>query len=128
MAKTTPNLYEFSGSGITASYSTTSIDGKPRFSYNKGTEHLSFSGDEITALSTTIGTLVTVIIAKTVDRGFTSFSVLVPAILLVDNKQQAFQTIAITTVTTTTIAGPPTGPQQTYHTTHLHGTAQHVEF
>jgi hypothetical protein len=127
-AKTTPNLYDLHGDGITVSYSTSSIAGKPQFSYKKGQQSLNFSGDEITTLQTGIGMLVSVVIAKTVDRGFTTFSVLLPVIQLADGQKLSFHTIGITTVTTTTIAGPVQGAQQTYHVSALTGTAQHVQF
>ena len=126
--KKAPNLYELSGEGIAVTYSTTSIDGKPRFTVKKGRQTLSFSGDEITSLGTNIGTLVSIVIAKTVDKGFTSLSVLLPAIQLTDSKKQSFRTIGITTVTATTIAGPVKGVQQTYKTFPLRGSAQHVDF
>jgi len=126
--KKAPNLYELSGEGIAVTYSTTSIDGKPRFTVKKGRQTLSFSGDEITSLGTNIGTLVSIVITKTVDKGFTSLSVLLPAIQLTDSKKQSFRTIGITTVTATTIAGPVKGVQQTYKTFPLRGSAQHVDF
>jgi len=126
--KKAPNLYELSGEGIAVTYSTTSIDGKPRFTVKKGRQTLSFSGDEITSLGTNIGTLVSIVIAKTVDKGFTSLSVLLPAIQLTDSKKQSFRTIGITAVTATTIAGPVKGVQQTYKTFPLRGSAQHVDF
>lgn len=124
----TPNLYELSSEGMAITYSTTSIDGKPRFTFKKGRQTLNFSGDEITSLGTNIGTLVSVVIATIVDKASTSFSVLLPAIQLTDSKKLSFRTIGITTVTTTTIAGPGKGVQQTYKTVALRGSAQTVDF
>ena len=53
----TPNLYELSGEGITVTFSTTSIDGKPRFTFKKGRQTLSFSGNQITSQETEIARL-----------------------------------------------------------------------
>jgi len=126
--KAPPNLFELAGEGITVTYSTTSIDGKPRFTFKKGRQTLNFAGKEITSLAIGIGTLVSVLIASTPDKDSTTFSVLLPAIQLPDSKRQAFRTIGIITVTKTTIAGPPPGVQQTYKTVALRGSAQSVDF
>src|SRR4030095_2895038 len=123
-----PNLFNLAGEGITVTYSTTSIDGKPRFTFKKGRQTLNFSGDQITSVEIGIGTLVGVVIANVPDKNFTTFSIVLPAIRLPDSKKQAFRTIGITTVTKTTIAGPPPGAQQTYKTVALRGSAQQVAF
>jgi len=127
-ATSTPNLFELSGDGITVSYSTTSIDGKPRFTYKRGRQTLNFAGKEITSTSVQIGTLVSVVIANVPDKGTTTFSVLLPAFRLADTKKANFRTIGITTVSATTIAGPPTGAQQTYKVAALRGSAKQVVF
>lgn len=124
----TPNLYELSGEGITVTFSTTSIDGKPRFTFKKGRQTLSFSGNQITSQETKIARLVSVVIATVPDKSVTTFSVLLPAIQLPASKRQAFRTIGITTVAATTIVGPPPGVQQTYKTVLLRGYAKQVEF
>lgn len=126
--QTTPNLFNLAGEGFTVSYSTTSIDGKPRFTFKKGRQTLSFAGSEITTVAAGIGTLVTVVIAQVPDKSTTTFSVLLPAITVTGSKKQAFRTIGIATVTATTIAGPPPGVQQTYRVPRLRGSAQHVDF
>jgi hypothetical protein len=123
----TPNQYDLTGEGITISYSTTSIDGKPRLRYKKGRTALDFAGDEIRTADTEVGALVSVTIAKTVDRGFTDFSFLLPTINLTTAKQ-SFRTIGITTVVKTTIGGPVKGPLQTYKSVDLSGIAKQVEF
>ena len=126
--KTVPNLYDLSGDGFGVTYSTTSIDGKPRLTVNKGRRTFSFSGAQIDSLDAGIGTLVSVVLEKTPDKGSTSFSVLLPAIQLADSTKQSFRTIGITTVASTTIAGPVKGAQQTYKTIALRGSAQQAEF
>jgi hypothetical protein len=127
--KTLPNQYDLRGTGFTINYSVTSITVQPQLSFKKGRQTLNFTGDEIGVFDTTIGSLVTVTIAKTVDVGFTTFSFLLPAIQLTSpSARQAFQTIGITTVHKTTIAGPPKGVQQSYKFVQLRGTARALTF
>lgn len=123
-----PNSFQLAGDNYEVSYSTTSIDGKPRFTFKKGTKTLSFSGNQITSSSANIGTLVSVVIATVPDQSTTTFSILLPAIRLPESKRQAFRSIGITTVTKTTLIGPPVGVQQTYTTVALRGTARLVDF
>ena len=125
--KITPNQFDLQGQGISINYSTSGIAGKPLMTLKKGRQTLNFTGNEIGVLDTTIGSLITVTIANTPDRGFTTFSFLLPAIELTSaTNKPSFQTIGITTVHKTTIAGPPKGPQQSYKSTPLRGTAQQV--
>lgn len=121
-----PNQYDLLGQGVSISYSTSNIAGQSQLSFKKGRQALNFTGNEITALDTGIGSLITVTIAKTVDAGFTTFSFLIPAISLATAKL-TFQTIGLTTVHKTTIAGPVSGLQETYKSIALKGTARHVE-
>ncbi len=124
----TPNHYTVSGQGTSVSYSTTSLDGTPRLSFKKGKQTMEFSGDQIERVKTQIGEVVTVTIATTVDKGFTTFSVLIPAINLpADAAKQAFTTVGITTVHRTSIGGPVEGAEESYKTVTLKGTASVVE-
>jgi hypothetical protein len=132
MAKTTPSLtpnsFQLTGDDIRVNYSTTSIDGKPRFTFKKGQKTLDFVGNQISSSTVNIGTLVSVVIAAVPDRSTTTFSILLPAIRLPESGRQAFRTIGITTVTKTTIAGPPVGAHQTYKSIVLRGLARLVAF
>ena len=132
MAKTTPSLtpnsFQLTGDDIQVNYSTTSIDGKPRFTFKKGNKTLDFAGNQISSSTVNIGTLVSVVIAAVPDKSTTTFSVLLPAISLPASKRQAFRTLGITTVTKTSIVGPPVGVQQTYTTVALRGSARLVAF
>ena len=123
--KILPNQYDLRGQGVSISYSVTSITGKPQLSFKKGRTTLNFTGDEIGVLDTTIGSLISVTVATTIDRDFTSFSFLLPSIQLTSpSARQAFRTIGVTTVHKTTIAGPIKGAQQTYKSVQLRGTAR----
>jgi hypothetical protein len=125
--KITPNQYDLKGQGININYSTAGIAGKPLMTLKKGRQTFNFTGDEIGVVDTIIGSLITVTIARTVDRGFTTFSFLLPAIDLPSaSAKPSFQTIGLTTIHKTTIAGPVKGPQQSYKSTPLRGTARQV--
>ena len=124
-----PNLFELAGASIAVTYSTTSLDGKPRLTFKKGRKTLTFAGKEITATETGIGKLVTVLIAATPDKDSTTFAILLPGILLADRSRKAsFRTIGVTTVTKTSITGRPIGVQQTYKVVELQGAARKVDF
>lgn len=126
-ATVTPNYYDLQGPGIVIGYSTSGIDGKPELSLKKGRQTQTFSGEEINTLESTIGTVVSVTIASTVDRESKLFSFLLPSINLATAAgRQAFRTIGITTLKKTTIAGPVKGPQQTYKSVNLRGNARQV--
>jgi hypothetical protein len=125
----TANQFVLQGTGISIGFSTSSITGKPQLSFKKGRQTLNFTGDQIGQLKTPIGTLITVTIANIPDLSSTTFSFLLPDILLpTAASKQKFRTIGITTVHKTSIAGPVKGVQETYKTTALNGTAQHVVF
>jgi hypothetical protein len=51
-----------------------------------------------------------------------------PAIRLPESRRQTFRTFGITTVSKTTIAGPPVGAQQAYKSMALRGSARLVAF
>jgi hypothetical protein len=80
-------------------------------------------------LKTPIGTLITVTIAVIPDLSTTTFSFLLPDIVLpTATSKQTFRTVGITTVHKTSLIGPVKGVQETYKVTGLRGTARHVIF
>ena len=122
-----PNLFELSGGTIHATYSTSGFDGKPHFSYQDAIQSKSFTGDQIHAVQTDIGTLVTVVIRMTVDTGSTSFSLLIPNVNLTFSDSASITTIGITTVHKFFIFGV-TGQTELYTVHQLSGTAAFVVF
>jgi hypothetical protein len=126
----TPNAYQLQGGGISLSYSTTGIDGKPHLTYHDGVGSQSFSGDQIQIVKSSIGSLVTVVIRLTVDSGSTSFSVLIPTVnLTAPDHPSPVETLGITTIHRFSIL-PVLNQGQTelYTITPLGGTAAHLEF
>ncbi|KJC58262.1 hypothetical protein UP10_25230 [Bradyrhizobium sp. LTSPM299] len=128
MANTQPNLYELSGHGIHVTYSTTSITGKPVFSYHDGFQTKSFTGDEIQTQSSILGTLVSVFLMRTIDGPSTSFTVLIPSVRLSGPEVVNISTEGITTLHRFGIPLPPTGQTELYTLHRLHGTARFVVF
>jgi len=116
MATSTPNLFQLAG--------------KPGFTYQDAHGSHSFTGDQITTTDTPIGTLVTVTLRISVDRGSTTFSLLVPRINLAAPAQSTtIQTYAITTVHKFSIFPGFNHGQTELYTEHpLHGTAAIVAF
>jgi hypothetical protein len=122
-----PNFYLLHGDGRTVTLLTSGIDGRPQCSYHDTHVSLSFSGDEITVEETEMGILATVTIQRTVDAGFTSFTVVLPRVNLAGAPTAILSTLGITALHRTTIAGLGRGQLTTYHVSHLHGSASQIE-
>jgi hypothetical protein len=124
-----PTLYELSCDDIEVTYSTTSFDGSARFSFRDAERKLDFSGEQIQARATDLGTEVTVTLEVIADLRTVTLTLLVPAINLGQETEVQFATAAIETTNHTTIGGPGliTGPLQTYQVIELHGTAKSVQ-
>ena len=127
---TEPNLYELQGGNLRVTYSTTSITGKPIFSFQQGRKTLSFTGNDIQTVKTSIGTLVTVTIEAVADLKTVTFSLLLPAVNLQQKKKVNIKTIGILTTSKTSIGGPKlvAGALQTYKVVALRGSASAVLF
>lgn len=125
-----PNLYELSYGDVGLTYSTTSIDGSPRFNFREAERNLNFSGEQIRTQATELGTEVTVTLEVIPDLRTVTLTLLVPAINLGNETEVGFATAAIETTNHTTIGGPRliTGPLQTYRVIPLEGTAKNVRF
>ncbi len=124
------NMFSLTGGGLHIGYSTTSIDGKPRMSYQDPMRSLSFQGDEIRKVECDLGAVVSVTIVRTIDSGSTTFSLLVPNVIL----PAPFSNVPIHTDGITThhafsiVPALNQGQRDFYEVTRLHGTASNVEF
>ena len=107
MSQTTPNYYQFSGSGplhITFAPDgvpdprTGASDGQPHFIYQDAQQTKRFVGNQVRIVPCDLGRLVSVTLVLTIDSGSTSFSLLVPTVQLLDGAPQPVQTEGITTV------------------------------
>jgi hypothetical protein len=95
---TEPNTYHLQGGHLHVTYGTTSITGKPFFRYDDGHQALDFHDTDIRVTQTELGRLVTVSIIKTVDTGFTGFTLIVPEVRLPQGSTNVpIRTVGITT-------------------------------
>jgi hypothetical protein len=123
-----PNLFELSGEYAQITYSTSSITGRPQFSFTGHQGDTSAEGDEIQTLDSALGTEVTVQIEAVPDQRTVTLTVLLPQITMARGDELAFSSLAIFTTTQTTIAGPPAGVAQSYEVLSLDGVAKLVDF
>jgi len=131
MANIQPNRYVLrSKDGKTkVDYETSSFGGQTILNLTQPPGHpiRHFAGSQIRTLNTEIGTLVSVTTHLTVDRGSTSFSVLIPAISLAAvSDHKAFTTEAIVTSHSGPISVPLTGVHERYQFIPMKGQATFV--
>jgi hypothetical protein len=125
----TPNLFRLHGHNMQITYSTSGFDGKPHLQYHDPFQTLHFSGDQIRAVNTEIGTSVTVTTRKTTDSGSTTFTLMVPRVTLGTSEVTDIATIGITTIHRFSIVQEfNQGQLDSYDVTELRGTAAHVVF
>jgi hypothetical protein len=117
-----PNFYNVEGGGIQVTYSTTSIKGTPVFTYHDASGVKEFSGEQIKVAQTDIGTLVTVTLQILVDRGSTTFSLLLPLINLTSPAGAHITVEGITTLNKFQNFPVP-GQAQSYTVTEMQGIA-----
>jgi len=124
---TRATLFELSSKTIQVTYSTTNILGGPIFSYRDTILSRSFRGEEIRIENTAIGEVVTVTLETIPDLRTVTFSLIVPVVtVMTQSSGTRIRVLGITTTTPTTIAGPPSGPQQLYSAVYLNGSAQFI--
>lgn len=123
----TPDVYELAGGGISLTYLPTGADRLAHLTYRDTVRTLIFSGDQIHQVKVqALGTIVSVTIVPTVDSGVTTFSVLVPAVNL-PNQRGASTSISSDGVTTVhKVSSNPAlhqGQSEIYTVTSMTGTA-----
>jgi hypothetical protein len=124
------NNFSLSGSGIHVDYSSTSINGQPRLTYHDHLRNLSFAGADIRTVEVPdIGTIVSVTLAITVDVGSTTFSVLIPHVIVPAPTGSApVTTEGVTTIHRMPFAPPMPGQREVYNAVRLTGVASHFVF
>ena len=131
MANIQPNRFVLhSQDGKTkVDYEASNFIGQPTLNLTQPPGHpiRHFSGSQIRAVNTEIGTLVSVTTRLTIDTGATSFSVLIPAISLTSiSDQKAFDTEAIITNHSGPNSIPHAGVHETYTFIPMKGEASFV--
>ena len=131
MANIHPNHYTLRSKDgkTTVDYEPSSFTGQPVLTLTQPPGHpiRHFAGSQIRGRNTEIGTLVSVTTDLTIDKGSTSFSVLIPAISLTAvSDHKTFSTEAIVTSHTGPNSVPSTGVHETYKFIPLKGEASFV--
>jgi len=127
MATQQPNSYVLTGPGTHVSYLATGIGGQPSLTYQDRQLSKTFTGSAVRAVTDEASELVSVSIRMSIDTGYTSFTLFVPRVNLVNGQAAHITTLGIIGVHRLTIDAPATGQLDTYHTVTLTGTASLVE-
>jgi hypothetical protein len=127
---TTPNQYHLHGGGIAVSYFPEGFGPIPagpraRLIYQDPHRSLSFTGQDVRTVEVPdLGTVVSVTLVRTVDVGFTAFSLVVPQVVLPPQPGAVpVQTEGITTVHRIFAGALGHAQRETYTVTALSGTA-----
>jgi hypothetical protein len=127
---TTPNQFHLHGGGIAVSFfpegfGPIPVGGAARLIYQDAQRTLSFAGADVRTVEVPdLGTVVSVTLVRTVDLGTTTFSLVVPQVLLLPQSGPVpVHTVGVTTVHRTFLAGPGQAQRETYTVTRLAGTA-----
>jgi hypothetical protein len=121
-----PNMYSLTGRGVTVSLTLTGITGEPVLTYQDSHQALSFTGEDIRIEDGELGQLASVTLVKSIDAGFTTFSVLLPEMNLIGGNHHV-ATVGITATHRTSLAGVGHGQLTSYHVVRLQGTASQIE-
>ena len=127
MAEQQPNAYTVAGRGVHVSYTTTSIGGQPQLTYQDGHRSLTFTGGDIRVVADEEGQLASISTKKSVDTGYTSFTLLLPRVNLVNGQAAHITTIGIVGTHRSAIDTPVAGQLDTYRVVHLTGNAYFIE-
>ena len=121
--------FSLSGHGIHVDYDLTSFAGQPRLTYHDTVQNRSFSGSEIRTVEVPdLGTIVSVTLSIVPDVGSTTFSVLIPTVLVSGTAQSSVTTDAVTTIYRTPFVTNFVGQREIYRVTRMRGTATFVNF
>ena len=128
-----PNQYHLAGGGISVTWYPDGAgpiiegEGAMGFSYQDATRSLVFGTEQVQVEDSALGKIVTVVIVPTVDVGNTTFSLVVPLVVLPDDAGAfpivPIETIGITTVNRLFVRAVGHPQRATYTVTHLRGTA-----
>lgn len=124
-----PNILQLSGGGISVTYATTGIDGKPHLQYHDSHQNQTYSGGELRRVDSDLGTVVSVTLQSSPDAGMTSFSLLIPKVNLSPGETGLVRTEGITTThRSSLVPALNLGQIDIYSVTHLSGTARQMVF
>jgi hypothetical protein len=123
------NHFQLSGGGIHVTYAPFVESGLPVLVYQDAQGSQTFRGPDIQSASTEAGTVVSVVIRKTIDTGSTTFSILLPRVQVTFGGAAPMHTNGITAIHRfSVIPAFDRGQLDFYTFTPLSGTASHVLF
>ena len=121
-----PNQYQLTSSEVQITYTPGNDNGQPELGYQGSHGNITFTGNDIRNEETTLGTLITVFLVRTVDRGSVTLTLLMPGVNLADTTEQPIQTLAIETQNLFSILDRNKARQtQIYQVYNLQGTARY---
>jgi hypothetical protein len=123
------NDFDLSGAGTRIHYATSGFDGRPRLRYEgpAAAAPREFSGDDIEARASALGTEVTVALDLVLDGDNHTLTLVLPAFRS-NGGEERFATIAVVTTNKGSLVGPPRGARQRYDVVELEGVARAVDF
>jgi hypothetical protein len=122
-----PNIYSLQGPQLAISYATGVAVGLGPFYYQDAHQTLRFQQSDLNIVISEIGTLVTVLIHKSVGFGSTTFTLLVPNVTLGEGfGPLQINTVGITTLHRFLISPTAQGQTELYTVTALTGTATFI--
>jgi len=124
------NHFSLSGGHIHVDYASTSFTSQPRLTYHDPVRNLSFSGADIRTVAVAdIGTIVSITLSITPDVGSTTFSVLIPRVIVSGpGGSNPVATEGLTTTHSTPFAPQIPGQREKYRVVRLTGTANFLVF
>jgi hypothetical protein len=135
MPETTPpqfvaaNHFQLTGHHLHITYAPFVEAGLPTFVYQDPNQTLTFRGPEIESVQSEAGTMVSVVIRRTIDTGSTTFSVLVPRVQVAFGGSAPVATDGVTAIHQFSVIPAFNRGQLDHYTfTPLHGTASHLLF
>jgi hypothetical protein len=124
------NRYVLQSDQLEVTYDETTITGQAQITYQvvQGGDALTFTGNQLSAKESDIGTLVTVTLEVIPDDKRNLFTLLIPTINVTGTNGVPFETVAIYTTVRDSIIGPNgvSGAVESYQCVQLEGTAQFV--
>ncbi len=123
------NIYVLSNAQLNVSFATGALGSKAGLVYQDAFQTLQFNEQQLRRVPTEFGELVTVTIRMTVDTGSTTFTLIVPTVLVPEGQTVPVETIGITTVHRfSPVPAFNVGQRETYTITNLRGTASAIPF
>jgi hypothetical protein len=123
------NVFMLSNAQLNVSYATGALGSKAGLIYQDAFQTLQFDAQQLRRVATEFGELVTVTIRMTVDMGSTTFTLVVPRVVVPEGQRVPVDTIGITTIHRfSPIPAFNVAQREAYTVADLRGTASAIPF